>query len=211
MLAGLIVAPFGVMTAVLGLIARTGLYAGVTEATDSKTVLAQLLMAPEFIHPVLDGLALAGVLAAILSTVGPVNFAVVTIVAKDFFHALAPRTDDATVVATARRLVVVVALVTAPLAIVARGEVLDTVYISYAICAIGAIVILLAIYAQGWITPLGARPAFAIGTPAVLSSVAATRWAWIDLDKTYVSVAATLVVVGATIFIERWRARARTP
>jgi SSS family solute:Na+ symporter len=209
-LAGLIVAPFGVMTALLGLIAKTGLYFDVTEATDGKTVLAQLLMTPEFIHPVLGGLALAGVLAAILSTVGPVNFAVVTIAAKDFYHALiAPRTDDATVVAIARRLVVVVALVTAPMAIVARGEVLDTVYISYAIRAIGAIVILLALYARGWITPLGTRLAFAIGTPAVLLSVAGARSGWFELDKTYVSVGATLAIVGATTCLERWRARSR--
>lgn len=207
-LAGLIVAPFGVMTAVLGLIAKTGLYVDVTEAADGKTVLAQLLMTPEFIHPALGGLALAGVLAAILSTVGPVNFAVVTIAAKDFYHAfIAPGTDDAAVVATARRLVVVVALVTVPLAIVLRGGVLDTVYVSYAIRAIGAIVIVLALYARGWITRLGVQLAFALGTPAVLLSAAGTRLGWFDLDKTFVAVGATLVILGTTTLIERWRHR----
>lgn len=210
-LAGLIVAPFGVMTAFLGLIARTGLYFDVTGATDGKTVLARLLMTPEFIHPFLGGLALAGVLAAILSTVGPVNFAVVTIAAKDFYHArFAPRSDDAKVVAMARRLVVVVAVVTVPLAILARGEVLDTVYISYAIRAIGAIVVLLALYARGWITPLGARLAFGIGAPAVLLSAVGSRLGWFDVDKTFVSVGATIAIVGTTTLLERWRARSRT-
>ena len=211
-LAGLIVAPFGVMTAVLGLIARTGLFFEVTAATDGKTVLARLLMAPEFLPPLLGGLALAGVLAAILSTVGPVNFAVVTIAAKDFYHArFAPGSDDAKVVAVARRLVILVAAGTVPLAITARGEILDTVYISYAIRAIGAIVVLLALYARGWITPLGARLAFGIGAPAVLLSAAASRLGWSDVDKTFVSVGATIAIVGTTTLVQRWRARARTP
>jgi hypothetical protein len=46
---------------------------------DAKTILPRLLTTPEFIPPVLGGLALAGMLAAILSTMGPVNFAIVTI------------------------------------------------------------------------------------------------------------------------------------
>jgi Na+/proline symporter len=211
-LAGLIVAPFGVMTAFLGLIARTGLYFDVTGATDGKTVLARLLMTPEFIHPFLGGLALAGVLAAILSTVGPVNFAVVTIAAKDLLHArFAPGSDDARIVTTARRLVVVVALVTVPLAITLRGEVLDTVYISYAIRAIGALVVMLALYARGWITPLGARLAFGLGAPAVLLSAAGGRLGWFDVDKTFVSVGATIAIVGATTLLQRWRAHSRNP
>jgi SSS family solute:Na+ symporter len=119
-LSAFIVAPFGIMVAILGLIARTGNYFDVS-AINAKMVLPTLMTSPEFIHPALGGLALAGVLAAILSTVGPVNFAVVTIATKDIYNGIInPGAADSGLISTARRLVILVNLVTIPLAYLGR-------------------------------------------------------------------------------------------
>lgn len=196
MLAGLIVAPFGVMTAFLGLFARTGQFFPEGVEVPANTALPTLLQTPGFIPPVLGGLALAGVLAAILSTVGPVNFAVVTIAAKDIYHGLINKeADDARIISAARKLVVLVSVITVPLAIFLRGAVLDTAYISYAIRAIGAIVIVTALYARKMVTPLGVRLAFIIGTVAVFFTMIAQQRGWFEVDKTYGAVITTLAVI----------------
>ncbi len=195
-LAGFIVAPFGVMTAFLALMAKTGLFIPGTGSLNPKEVLPTLLQTPEFIPPVLGGLALAGILAAILSTVGPVNFAVVTIAAKDIYHGLINRNaEDAKIIAAARKLVILVSLVTVPLAIFLRGAVLDTAYVSYAIRAIGAIVIMTALYARKLVTDLGVKLAFVIGTLAVFVTMIARQNGWFSIDKTYGAVIATMVVI----------------
>ncbi len=204
MLAGFIVAPFGVMTAFLALYAKTGKFFDVATITDPKTVLGRILTTPEFIHPVLGGLALAGALAAILSTVGPVNFAVVTIAAKDIYHGMINKdADDRKIIATARKLVVLVAMVTIPLAIFLRGAVLDTAYVSYAIRAIGAIVILTGLYARGWISTRGVRLAFILGTIVIFVTLIAKQMKWFDIDKTYGAVIATIVILALTKIYEK--------
>lgn len=196
MLAGLIVAPFGVMTAFIGLYARTGLFIPEGVEVTAKTALPTLLQTPAFIPPVLGGLALAGVLAAILSTVGPVNFAVVTIAAKDIYHGIInKKADDARIISTARKLVVLVSLITVPLAIFLKGAVLDTAYVSYAIRAIGAIVIVTGLYSRKIVTSLGVKLSFIIGTIAVFVTMIAQQRGWFTVDKTYGAVIATLAVI----------------
>ncbi len=192
-LSSLIIAPFGIMVAILGLIARTGLFFD-PSTVNAKMVLPTLMATPSFIHPLLGGLALAGMLAAILSTVGPVNFAVVTIATKDIYQGiLRPAAADQNLVATARRLVIAVNLVTIPLACWGReGAILDTAYISYGIRAIGAIVIVVGIYAAGWLSPAGVRNMFIGGTIAVVMNIAAKRIGLFTVEDTYVAVAAAL-------------------
>jgi SSS family solute:Na+ symporter len=195
-LAALFIAPYGLMTAFLGLMARTGMFYDVKSIVDAKTILPRLLTTPEFIPPLLGGLALAGMLAAILSTMGPVNFAIVTIAAKDVYHAFINKdANDERIVAVARRLVIIVSLVTIPLAIFIRGAILDSGYVSYAIRAIGAIVILFGIYKSRWVSALAANLAFIIGTAATLLCVLANRLHWFSVDKTYGAVATTLLVI----------------
>jgi len=178
------IAPFGIMTAILGLIAATGIY---NIGTDNpKLALTNLLVTPDFIHPVLGGLALAGILAAILSTVGPVNFAVVTIATKDIYHGfINPNADEKKVIQTARRLVIVVSLITIPLAYYFQSGILDSAYISYAIRAIGAIVIIAGIYFRGWIDAFAVKLAFIGGTLAVFICILAAKMGWFNIDKTY--------------------------
>ncbi len=206
-LSSLIIAPFGIMVAILGLIGRTGIFFSVegpasplwnelTQSLNAKMVLPTLMTTPEFIHPVLGGLALAGVLAAILSTVGPVNFAVVTIATKDIYHGLINKSAvDQKVITTARRLVILVNFVVIPLAIFVQREVLDAAYISYAIRAIGAIVIIMGIYFKGWISSDGVRFAFAGGTVAILISIIGKGAGWFDVEDTFVGVGSAIVLI----------------
>jgi solute:Na+ symporter, SSS family len=199
-LSSLIIAPFGIMVALLGLIARTGEYFEATpylaDPQMMKMVLPTLMTTPEFIHPVLGGIALAGILAAILSTVGPVNFAVVTIATKDIYHGLINKSAvDKKLISTARKLVIIVNLLTIPLAYYGTGAILDTAYISYGIRAIGAIVIVMGIYSRGWITIEGVRWSFIGGTIAVVLNIVAKNLGVAVLENTYVAIAAAVIFI----------------
>lgn len=195
-LSAFIVAPFGLMTAILGLIAKTGMYIDTDKVTNAKMILPTLLTQESFISPILGGLALAGVLAAILSTVGPVNFAVVTIATKDIYKGfLKPDADDKKLVSIARKLVVFVGVITIPLAILLKGGVLDAAYVSYAIRAIGAIVIVFGIYAKGWIDEKTVKNAFIYGTLSVFMFIAADYLGIFKVDKTYGAVIVTLAII----------------
>jgi SSS family solute:Na+ symporter len=192
------IAPFGVMTAILGLIAATGLYnvGANAEGFTAKVALTNLLVNPEFIHPILGGLALAGILAAILSTVGPVNFAVVTIATKDIYHGfINPEANEQKVIKTARQLVIVVSIITIPLAYYFQSGILDSAYISYAIRAIGAIVIIGGIYFRGWIDAFSVKLAFIGGTIAVFTCILAGKMGWFNIDKTYGAVIFAIIAL----------------
>jgi SSS family solute:Na+ symporter len=202
-----IIAPFGIMVALLGLVAKTGNYFDVstiasplwnaaTETINPKMVLPTLMVTPAFIHPILGGIALAGILAAILSTVGPVNFAVVTIATKDIYHGIINKTAvDQKLISTARKLVILVNLITIPLAFYSTGAILSMAYISYGIRAIGAIVIVMGIYKRGWINTDGVRWAFIGGTLAVLVNIIAKLAGWWRIEDTYMAVGAAILFV----------------
>ncbi|HPD96600.1 MAG TPA: hypothetical protein PLA24_12000, partial [Tenuifilaceae bacterium] len=83
-------------------------------------------------------------------------------------------------------------------ALFVKGAILDAGYFSYAIRAIGAIVILLGIYKIKWITQHAVRFAFVGGTLAIVLSIVAKKYGWFDIDKTYASIIATIffIIVG---------------
>lgn len=196
-LSSLIIAPFGVMTAFLGLIARSHPGFGASHLANAKMVLPALLVNPDFIHPLLGGLAIAGIVAAILSTIAPVSFAVVTIGVSDVYQRLTTRPiDDRTKVVVSKRLVILVNLLLMPLALYVRGGILDMSYISYAIRSIGAIVIAAALYRKGWINLLGVKLAFLGGTATVFLFILAKQLGWFTADKTF---GAVLAAVGFLI------------
>jgi solute:Na+ symporter, SSS family len=206
-LSSFIIAPFGIMVALLGLVAKTGKYFDITTAAsplwnvdlgiiNPKMVLPTLMVTPEFIHPVLGGIALAGILAAILSTVGPVNFAVVTIATKDIYHGIINQTaPDQKLISTARKLVILVNLLTIPFAYYSTGAILSMAYISYGIRAIGAIVIMMGIYQRGWISAEGVKWAFTGGVIAVFINIIAKLAGWWRLEDTYVAIGAALLFI----------------
>ncbi|NLN96076.1 MAG: sodium:solute symporter family protein [Bacteroidales bacterium] len=195
-LSAFIVAPFGIMIALLGLIAKTGMFFDTTTITNPKMVLPFLMTTPEFIHPVLGGLALSGILAAILSTVGPVNFAIVTIVTKDIYHGIINKeAADKNIVDTARRLVLLVNIITIPLAIFIHGAILEAAYVSYAIRSIGAIVIILGIYFRKRISAEAVWFAFTAGTLAIGATIIAKQLHWINLNETLVSITVAIIFI----------------
>lgn len=199
LISALFIAPFGLMTAYLGLMARSGFFLDPATIKDAKEVLPTLLMTPSFIHPILGGLAIAAILAAILSTIGPVNFAIVTIATKDIYHSLVKKNaSDENILRMAKRLVILVNLITVPMAIFIKGAVLDAGYFSYAIRAIGAIVILLGIYRLKWISQHAVQFAFIGGTFAIVLSIVAKKMGWFEIDKTYASIIATVffIIIG---------------
>lgn len=203
-LSAFIVAPFGVMTALLGLIAKTDYFMDSTLVQNAKLILPTLLSNESFIHPVLGGLALAGVLAAILSTVGPVNFAIVTIATKDIYKGfINTEADDRNQVRVAKKMVLLVGLFSIPLAIFFKGGILEAAYVSYAIRAIGAIVIVFGIYAIGWINEKTVKQAFLYGTLAVFIMIAANTLEIIKIDKTYGAVFITLLIIIVNKFKSR--------
>ncbi len=208
----LIIAPFGIMVALLGLMVKTGQFYDISASgplfdpaigeIDPKLVLPTLMTTAEFIHPVLGGIALAGILAAILSTVGPVNFAVVTIATKDIYHGIINKSAvDKKLISTARNLVLIVNLITIPLAYYSTGAILSLAYISYGIRAIGAIVIIMGIYQKGWISTDGVRFAFIGGTIAVLINIAARFTGLSTIEDTYVAIGgAILCIIAGNIY-----------
>lgn len=201
----LIIAPFGIMVGFLALMAKTGRFFDVDSITNVKMVLPRLLTTPEFIPPVLGGLALSGVLAAILSTVGPVNFAVVTIVTKDIYQGIFnPEADDEKILKTSRMLVILVNVVTIPLAFVFyKNPILDAAYISYAIRGIGAIVIFMGIYSSGFINKLGVQLAFVGGTITVFVCIIAKKMGWFSIDKTYGAILSAIFFIVVGLIIEK--------
>ncbi len=152
-LSAFLIAPFGFLTALLGLLARSGMFIQPSAITNPKMALTALLLSPQFISPVWGGLALAGILAAIFSTAGPVNFAIVTIATKDIFQGMIRReASDARVLLAAKRLVILINLVIVPLAVAIRSGILEAAYVSYAIRSVGAIVLVLGIYYRKMLT-----------------------------------------------------------
>ena len=149
---------------------------------------------------------MAGILAAILSTVGPVNFAIVTIATKDIYQGIIHKTvDDKKLLKTAKNLVLLVNIVTIPLAIFIHGAVLEAAYVSYAIRAIGAIVIILGIYKRKWITSTGVVLAFIGGTITIFVCIIANNLGWFSVDKTYGAVISAIVFIILGNLWEKYR------
>lgn len=208
-ISAIFIAPFGIMTAFLGLMVRSGIFIDPSTISDAKEVLPTLLMTPTFIHPILGGIAIAAILAAILSTIGPVNFAIVTIATKDIYHGLINNNaSDLDILKTARKMVIFVNLITVPMAIFIHGAVLDAGYVSYAIRAIGAIVILLGVYKLNWISQYAVRFAFIGGILAIILSLVAKKMNWFDLDKTYASIIATTFFIILGNLYSKYKKRA---
>jgi len=201
-LSAFLIAPFGFMTALLGLLARSGLFLNPADIANPKMALTGLLLTPGFISPLWGGLALAGILAAIFSTAGPVNFAIVTIATKDVFQGMLRRdATDARILQVAKRLVILINLVIVPLALGIRSGILEAAYVSYAIRSVGAIVLVLGIYYRRAVSQTAVILAFA---SSIITSLYFIAGQWIKLppaDGTWLtlSVAILAMILGNMI------------
>ncbi|MBN2789846.1 MAG: hypothetical protein JXR69_06630, partial [Candidatus Delongbacteria bacterium] len=93
-------------------------------------------------------------------------------------------------------------IITIPLAIYVGKSVLDAAYISYAIRAIGAIVIIFGIYKKNWITETGVIYAFIGGTLTIFACVFGKSFGWFSVDKTYGAVVSAIVFIIIGNFVE---------
>ncbi|MDR1042760.1 MAG: sodium:solute symporter family protein [Clostridiales Family XIII bacterium] len=148
----LVVAPFGIFTAILGMVAKVMsshgdlLDVAGANVTDAKLALPTLMMN---LPPIVGGLVLASILAAILSTVSPIILAAGTMITKDLYQrVLRPSATDAQVLFMSRLTTAISGVIctVAAIAFVNMTAVLDIVYSAYSLRGALFIVVLLGIY-----------------------------------------------------------------
>lgn len=171
----LVTAPFGLLTASIGLIARVlsnqGLLldAAGNVVTDGKLALTSIMLN---LPPLVGGLVLAAELAAILSTASPIILAAGTLLTKDYYQIrINPNASDQDILQVSKLTTAVSGAICCLGAIVLVGNnnVLDLVYSAYSIR--GALFIVL-IFGFFWekATPKGACVSM------MITSVVAVSW-----------------------------------
>lgn len=148
-----VVAPFGLFTALLGIISKVLSHNGLLiDATTGLNVVEAKLALPTLmmnLPPVVGGLVLASILAAILSTVSPIILASGTMVTKDLYQrVLKPNATDAQVLKMSRITTAISGVIcaVAAIALVNLQAVLDIVYAAYSLRGALFVVVLLGIY-----------------------------------------------------------------
>ncbi|MDR0857606.1 MAG: sodium:solute symporter family protein [Oscillospiraceae bacterium] len=155
-----VAAPFGILTALLGMAAKalfnngTMVYADAAQTiiVNGKNALPTLMMN---IHPnavlsgIVGGIVLASILAAIISTVSPIILSAGTMVTKDIYQRiLKPEASDKQVLFMSRVTTALSGVICAvsAIALVNLSKILDIVYAAYSLRGALFIVVLLGIY-----------------------------------------------------------------
>ena len=135
-----IVAPFGFLTALLGIIAKYRF----PDLANGKLALPTLLMS---LNPVVGGILLAAILAAILSTASPIFLSCGTIFERDIFERNKSDLDNEKKLIVSRIATTIAGLITIVLAIVLYNmqKVLDIVYFAYSLRGSMFVVLILGI------------------------------------------------------------------
>ncbi len=148
-----VAAPFGLFTALLGMIAKTMSLQGALLNTAGEVVTNGKLALPTLmmnLSPVAGGIVLASILAAILSTVSPLILASGTMLTKDLYHGLFNcDATDAQVMKVSRITTAVSGIICAMGAIFLNSSgirVLDIVYFAYSMRGALFVIVLLGIY-----------------------------------------------------------------
>jgi SSS family solute:Na+ symporter len=141
-LTALVVAPFGILTAILGMAARIKY----PDLQNAKLALPNLMMD---LSPIAGGIVLASIMAAVLSTVSPIILASGTMITKDIYQRkLKPTATDAEVLRMSRITTGIAGVICIVIALMMYGStrVLDIVYFAYSIRGSIFVVLLLGIY-----------------------------------------------------------------
>lgn len=139
------VAPFGILTALLGMAAKVRF----PELANAKLALPTLMMN---LQPVAGGIVLASIMAAILSTVSPIILASGTMFTKDIYHRiLKPDATDREVLFMSRLSTGISGVLCIALSLFMYGStrILDMVYFAYTLRGSMFVILLLAIYWKG--------------------------------------------------------------
>ncbi|MDR1797426.1 MAG: sodium:solute symporter family protein [Clostridiales Family XIII bacterium] len=141
-----VVAPFGVFTVLLGMIAKVQYGPEIEAMGGGKFALPVLMM---HMHPAIGGVVLASIFAAILSTVSPIILASGTMFTKDVMLRKLKDQDDKKVLYVSRASTAVAGLVCIALAVIfyyQKAKILDLVYFAYTIRGALFIILLYGIY-----------------------------------------------------------------
>ncbi|MCL1828287.1 MAG: sodium:solute symporter family protein [Oscillospiraceae bacterium] len=147
-----VVAPFGLCTALLGMIAKVMSRNGTLLDTAGRVVVDAKLALPALmmnLPEIIGGLVLASILAAILSTVSPIILASGTMLTKDLYQRVfCPNAADDRVMRVSRMTTALSGVVccAGAVALVDSGKVLDIVYSAYSLRGALFVVVLLGIY-----------------------------------------------------------------
>lgn len=136
-----VVAPFGLLTALLGILAKVKYGNSVTAKLALPTLLANM-------NPVLGGLLLAAILAAVLSTASPIFLSCGTIFTRDILKSNETNSDDKKKLLWSRISTLIAGVVCIALAAILYNlqKVLDIVYFAYGLRGSMFVVLLLGIY-----------------------------------------------------------------
>lgn len=152
MITAFVTAPFGLLTALLGMVARVMSYHGELLDTMGQTVVDAKLALPTLmmnLPPVAGGLILASILAAILSTVSPIILACGTMLTADVYkRILRPEASDKNVLKVTRWITALAGILCAlgAILLVDASRVLDIVYSAYSLRGALFVVLLFGIY-----------------------------------------------------------------
>ncbi len=138
----IVVAPFGIFTALIGMAAKVKF----PELANAKLALPNLMMSQQ---PMIGGLVLASIMAAVLSTVSPIILACGTMVTKDIYQRrLKPEATDREVLKISRIITGTSGIICMLIAMLMYGStrILDMVYFAYTIRGSLFVILLLAIY-----------------------------------------------------------------
>lgn len=137
-----VVAPFGILTALLGMAAKVKF----PELANAKLALPTLMMS---LNPAVGGIVLASIMAAILSTVSPIILASGTMITKDIYQRIfCPEASDQQILRVSRITTGIAGLLCMILAILLYGstKILDMVYFAYTLRGSLFVVLLFGIY-----------------------------------------------------------------
>lgn len=147
-LIALLVAPFGILSAVLGMAARVRF----PDLENAKLALPALLMS---LNPVLGGFVMASIMAAVLSTASPIFLSCGTLFTRDVYlewkRGRGERITDQDILAVSRRATFAAGCLCILLALVFYDSqrLLDLVYFAYSIRGSLFVILLLGIYWKG--------------------------------------------------------------
>lgn len=141
-LTAVVVAPFGILTALLGMAAKVSF----PELANAKLALPTLMMN---LNPVVGGLVLASIFAAVLSTISPIILASGTMFTKDIYQRIyKPQASDREILLVSRISTGLAGVICILLALMLYGgtAILDMVYFAYSIRGALFVVLLFGIY-----------------------------------------------------------------
>lgn len=192
-----VVAPFGLLTAILGMAAKVKF----PDLANAKQALPTLMMN---LNPVAGGLVLASILAAVLSTISPIILASGTMVTKDIYQRKwRPDATDQEILIVSRITTALSGIICMAIAIALydSSRILDIVYFAYTLRGSLFVVLLLGIYWKG--TNQKGAIAGMVTTAVVglvwvgIKTVTGTYPIHPELNETYVAVVTALV---STVF-----------